>query len=108
MPNSALSRPAYRPVMPSRLMIRRAAPRVVDCARFDSTWARVESVMRGYVRAMESRPPPAPARAWATLSLCCAAVLVGTAAVDSASFCWASCLTSDMAWIDSRREGRGW
>ena len=24
-----------------------------------------------YVRVMERRPPPAPARAWATLSVCC-------------------------------------
>ena len=34
-------------------------------------------VEMSYVRAMDSRPPPAPARAWATLSLCCAAVLFG-------------------------------
>jgi hypothetical protein len=47
---------------------------------------------RTYVRAMESRPPPAPASAWATLSLCWAAGLVGVDCVDcviSASFCCA-------------------
>ena len=27
-----------------------------------------------HVRVMEKRPPPAPARAWATLSVCCDAV----------------------------------
>jgi hypothetical protein len=97
MPNSAESSPAYSPAMPSRLMMRRAALSVEDCARFDSTWARVERVMRGYVRAMESSPPPAPASACATLSLCCAAVLCGTAAVDSVSFCCAFSWVSDMA-----------
>lgn len=30
-------------------MMRLAALRVEDCARFDSTWARVERVMRGYL-----------------------------------------------------------
>jgi hypothetical protein len=54
--------------------------------------------MKGtYVSAMLSNPPPAPATACATLSLCCAAVLVGTEAVDSASFCCAvSVETRDM------------
>ena len=28
-----------------------------------------------YVRVMERRPPPAPARAWATLSVCWAVVV---------------------------------
>ena len=32
--------------------------------------------MEAYVRAMERRPPPAPERAWATLSDCWAAIVV--------------------------------
>lgn len=92
-------------------MMRRAAARVDDEARLDSTWARVESVMSGYLRvvvsrwhrakgvyvgmweghvrayvkAMDSSPPPAPARACATLSLCWATALEGALCVDSAS-----------------------
>ena len=42
--------------------------------------------MGAYVKAMDSSPPPAPASACATLSLCCAAELDGTLCVDSASF----------------------
>ena len=46
-----------------------------------------------YVKAMDSSPPPAPASACATLSLCCAAVLCGTDEVDSMSFsCAFSCV----------------
>jgi hypothetical protein len=52
--------------------------------------------MSGYVRAMDSSPPPAPDSACATLSLCCAAVLWGTAAVDSASFNCAFSWVEDM------------
>jgi hypothetical protein len=50
-----------------------------------------------YVRAMESNPPPAPASACATLSLCWAAVLWGSGAVDSASFSCAFSCVEDMA-----------
>jgi hypothetical protein len=39
-----------------------------------------------YVRAMERIPPPAPARACATLSLCWAVVPTGGCCVDSAGF----------------------
>lgn len=53
---------------------------------------------KAYVKAMDSSPPPAPASACATLSLCWAAVPRGSACVDSASFsCVFSC-TVDMAW----------
>lgn len=34
-----------------------------------------------YVKAMESSPPPAPARACATLSLCCTATLLAACVV---------------------------
>lgn len=47
MPKSAESRPAYRPEMPSRAMMRWTAARNLVSARADSTWARVERVMRG-------------------------------------------------------------
>jgi len=49
-----------------------------------------------YVRAMDSSPPPAPASACATLSLCWAAVLCGTEDTDSASFCCAFSWACDM------------
>lgn len=51
-----------------------------------------------YVKAMDSKPPPAPASAWATLSLCWAAELVATLCVDSASF---SCAVLVAAIFDS-------
>lgn len=92
--------PEYRPATPSRAMILWTAAIKRVSAFLDSTWARVDSVMRGYldaggerhvsesvslshsrrkaslaarnhptyVRAMERMPPPAAARAWATLS----------------------------------------
>lgn len=94
MPNKALSNPAYKPAMPSRSKIRLAADRVPVCAFFFSTCARVERVINGYlgdvqngmlssrvtrfdthVNAMDNSPPPAPAKAWATLSLCCSAAV---------------------------------
>lgn len=69
--------------MPSRWIIRCTASRKPESARLDSTWARVERVMRGYlagsvwrawkalraayVRAIDRIPPPAPERACATL-----------------------------------------
>lgn len=49
IPNRAESRPAYNPVMPSRAMIFLTASRKPESAREDSTWARVERVMRGYL-----------------------------------------------------------
>jgi hypothetical protein len=58
--------------------------------------------MRAYVRAMDSSPPPAPASACATLSLCCAAVLWGSGAVDSASLNCASCFASAMVVVAMR------
>lgn len=42
------------------------------------------------VRAMDSRPPPAPARAWATLSLCCAATAWTVALCACSSCAWAA------------------
>ena len=86
MPKRAESRPAKRPVKPSRATMRWAASRKDESARLDSTWARVERVIRGYlpggyvrwmvvvakretdVRIMERTPPPAPARACEMLS----------------------------------------
>jgi len=69
MPNKADSKPEYKPGKPSRDKILRAAESVeVDGCLRDSTWARVERVMSGYVSAMDSKPPPAPDKAWATLS----------------------------------------
>lgn len=88
--------------MPSRWTMRRTASRAVECARLDSTWARVERVINGYllgksgsqlcvshgegrwrwssagvvayVKTIERIPPPAPASACAMLSLCWMAV----------------------------------
>lgn len=77
--------------MPSLAMILLTASRKPDSARLDSTWARVERVIRGYllvvsdileaiwkgnshVKAIDRMPPPAPLTAWAMLSDCCAAV----------------------------------
>lgn len=89
MPKRAELMPEYRPGTPSRAMMFLTASANLVSARLDSTWARVESVMRGYlqarqsarasssraaeqpmpyVRTMDRMPPPAPARAWATLS----------------------------------------
>ena len=79
----------------------RTAAMVLVLARLDSTCARVEIVIRGYpvilsrknsngmeapyVRAIESRPAPAPARAWATLSLCWDTAVVAIVGVSVAS-----------------------
>jgi hypothetical protein len=49
MPKSAESRPAYRPFTPSRWTMRFTASRKPESARLDSTCARVERVMRGYL-----------------------------------------------------------
>ena len=68
--------------MPSRLTIARTAAIREASAPDDrdaSTWARVDRVMRGYVRVIASNPPPAPASAWAMLSLCWAAEVAGVA-----------------------------
>lgn len=58
--------------------------------------------MRSYVSAIESSPPPAPASACATLSLCWAAVLCGTEDTDSASFCCAFSWACDMVVLCGR------
>jgi hypothetical protein len=49
MPKTAESSPAYRPETPSRAMMRFTAVRNGVSARDDSTWARVERVIRGYL-----------------------------------------------------------
>jgi hypothetical protein len=49
IPNSALSRPAYKPARPSRSTIRLMACRVLVSAFLDSTWALVERVIKGYL-----------------------------------------------------------
>lgn len=77
--------------------MRLMACRVLVSAFLDSTWALVERVIKGYlplrlsfaslcrfygisragtshVRAIDNSPPPAPASACATLSLCCEAM----------------------------------
>jgi len=78
-------------------------------AFLDSTCALVESVIKGYllspqhdvlsllvfatgthVKAIESSPPPAPASAWATLSLCCAAMAC-PAGDPKGAFCACAC-----------------
>ena len=41
----------------------------------EEKWDNKEEIGRPYVRVMERRPPPAPARAWATLSVCWAVVV---------------------------------
>ena len=47
MPNRAELMPEYRPGMPSRAMMFLTASANLVSARLDSTWARVERVMRG-------------------------------------------------------------
>jgi hypothetical protein len=49
MPNKALSRPAYKPTMPSRSMMRLAAERVPVDAFLFSTCALVDKVIKGYL-----------------------------------------------------------
>lgn len=110
MPNRALSSPAYRPARPSRATIFLMACMVLVSAFLDSTCALVESVIKGYllssqldaplavsaemghtdVRAIDSSPPPAPASAWATLSLCCEAA-AWAAGDASDAFCACAC-----------------
>lgn len=46
------------------------------CIVQSSAWWGFASYRETDVKAMERRPPPAPARACATLSLCCSAVVV--------------------------------
>jgi hypothetical protein len=47
MPKRADDRPEYRPETPSRAMMFWTAARKAVSARLDSTWARVDRVMRG-------------------------------------------------------------
>ena len=64
------------------------ASSVLLCALLLSTCALVLRVINGYVNAIAARPPPAPANAWAMLSLCWAADVAGTAsrgAVEAAT-----------------------
>lgn len=49
IPNSALSKPAYKPARPSRSTMRLMACRVLVSAFLDSTWALVERVIKGYL-----------------------------------------------------------
>ena len=48
-----------------------------------------------HVKAIESNPPPAPASAWATLSLCCAATACAAGDVKGA-FCACAC-----GWVEA-------
>ena len=68
MPNNALPNPEKSPSHPSRWTILFAASKFDEWALLDSTCALVDNVMSGYVRVIDRRPPPAPARACATLS----------------------------------------
>ena len=56
MPNSALSKPAYSPGMPSRSRIRFTASSVLLCAFFFSTCALVDKVTNGYLYLTFSLP----------------------------------------------------
>ena len=56
-----------------------------------------------YVRAVDSRPPPAPARACAILSVCCAADMV----VGISLLCWpAAPMDWAMSVVYGRLQGR--
>lgn len=113
IPNNAEFKPEYSPAMPSRWMICRTASRVEDCARFDSTCARVDNVIRGYlvntswsayyietiilnpavtgssyVKIIDRIPPPDPANAWAMLSDCCTAADTAAALFCCSTGAW--------------------
>lgn len=64
MPARLDSRPEYRPEMPSVLTVFLIASVMDMWSFFVATAARVDRLTSGYVRAIETPPPTAPARAW--------------------------------------------